>query len=184
MTKVLNQDQIDKLKKAIHDHPFKRHNMHGTHVIGRAQSAPENAACIEAWRELLGQDLWNDLEKITYPLENPIIGMVGNIYEEGTYFGLHIDGVFSEEWPEKGVVSYTNLIVLERSPDLDGGYLVKTDLSLLDTYLTSTIQFKQTPLELLDLQEGEMTVWDNTTIHGVTQIKKGHRITLGVGKFG
>ena len=182
MKKVLTKDQIDALKKAVLDHPSKRYNASGACVIGRGRSAKESGDCILAWKDLLGKDLWDLLERITYPPELPIDGVAANIYEKGASFGLHIDGSYSGD-PENNIITYTNIIVLERSDDLEGGLLVKTDLSFLNPYIISNIEFKNTPLEVLDLQEGEMTFWDNTTIHGVSQVKKGYRMTIGIGKL-
>lgn len=185
MTTLLDLDKLKQIQEIALQFPHQRFNMHGNRVIGRSADPVVNLEYIKIWKEMLGPELWDYLEENTYPYDGEIMNICGNYYVEGAYFGLHFDGTngYNHE-RDKDLVAYTNLIVLDKSEDLEGGLLVLADLSALAEYIDPKMKFTETPLEVIDPVVGEIVKWNAKTLHGVTQVKKGHRFSLGVGKMG
>lgn len=177
-------DRIEQLKKVVLSNPTIKHKNSGAISIG----VPPGADGMPEWKRLLGKELYDYLETIVYPYDKPIMLIRGNLYTKGTYFNLHIDNVLQTKddfinclsKEEKHVTSIT----LDKSDDLEGGLIVKGDIwDTLDAF-DMKLNINRTPLEIYDPKIGECISWDWNTIHGVTKIVNGSRLSLVVIKHG
>lgn len=179
---MISQDKLDKLKEVSFAFPHQRKNMHGNLVISRASDAKTNFERLEIWRDMLGEELWNFIEENTHPKTGRIMNICANWYEEGASFPLHFDAGNGGDYDDE--VPYTNLWVLDKSDDLEGGLFVKGDLTAIAKFVDPVALKVTCPLEVIDPQIGEMVVFKAETLHGITQIKKGYRMSLVIQKIG
>jgi hypothetical protein len=135
----------------------------------------------------LPQTFWNshktlfyELMDVTYPRDpNYIITATWmKCYCAGHYSGLHHD--FGEAYG--GEDFYINVIMIDQSPDLEGGVLVlagdSEDFQLSPDRASIRDRLDLNPFKI----PGEAIVWNPQTIHGVSQVKQGHRLIFACAK--
>ena len=126
------------------------------------------------------QELFNQLMDVTYPRDpNYVITATWmKCYCPGHYSGLHHD--FGENYG--GDDFYINVMMIDQSPDLDGGVLVLAGDSEDFSLSTGRASIR----DRLDInvfeRPGDAIVWNPHTIHGVSQVKRGHRLILACAK--
>jgi len=139
-------------------------------------------------------EAWDYLEKNTYPYDVPILDTWMNLYTstdfdlnsaEGEYFGLHQDQMDPVLGQRKTLLHVTS-ILLEKSDDCMGGYLVLGGDSL--GMLSAEERKNDTRdilsrLKVIDMKNpGDCVLWNGETLHGVSEVLKGSRITLMIVK--
>ena len=118
------------------------------------------------------------LKAITYPFDQPIINCWVKFYNTGEYSCLHTDDVKVIASSEEYKMGWTNSILIDQSPDLEGGDVVLAG----DGWEQSFDQIKSRLITLRHKDIGDTIVWDDKIVHGISQIEKGYRATLIVVK--
>lgn len=119
------------------------------------------------------KELYDFVEKNTYPPKAPIWMTFFKIYDESEYMALHIDdgGEFKDH------NQYTNSILIYKETDTIGGSLVFAGKGWPPP------RGELGELILVDQDvPGDLVWWDNKQVHGVSEIKSGSRIALIVFK--
>lgn len=126
------------------------------------------------------KELFDYLSEVTYPKDPDYIVSVTwmKYYGVDHYSGLHQE--FGEKFGAEDY--YINIILVEKSPDLDGGVLIVAgDSQEFDTFKKS-VSIRDRLYSIMFKNPGEGIVWNPQTVHGVTKVNKGHRLILGVAK--
>lgn len=159
-------------------HPNSSHNLIDTYV--------ENGG----WSEALAYEM-DYLKEHTYPFGADILYHWLKVYDEnqhhiGGFLGLHQDYHEFPELESKGEMITTNSILLHQSDDLEGGDLIfagdafddsKDPVEVSDRpYNTKHIMHRMEIDRHKDI--GDVMWWHGYTVHGVSRIKKGNRVTL------
>lgn len=140
-------------------------------------------------------DLADEMEYLkdhTYPFGADVFCHWLKVYDEnhqhhsGAFLGLHQDyGEFP--WLEaEGKMIITNSILLHHSDDLDGGELIFAGDSFDNTkdIISATERPYNTKhvMHRMEVEKheniGDVMWWHGYTVHGVSRIKKGNRITF------
>lgn len=139
-------------------------------------------------------EIYNYLKKNTYPFGEKITKTFIKVYganeEVGEFLPLHSDQQAGQSkhrnmfTPEERL-TITNTIILYRSDDLEGGEVVmagdsfepKSHARKSDTR-DLTYRLKILPLRNI----GDAAFWHGLTVHGVTSVTRGERISLIVTK--
>lgn len=139
-------------------------------------------------------DLSNEMEYLknyTYPFGAEVYCHWLKVYNEnqhhlGGFLGLHQDYGEFPELKNQGKMMITNSILLHQSDDLEGGELIFAGDSFDNTkdkikapdrpYNTQHIMHRME----IDKQKnvGDVMWWHGYTVHGVSRIKKGNRVTF------
>jgi hypothetical protein len=139
-------------------------------------------------------DLYNYIEKNVYPENVPIDNTWCKLYttetkvgptNQGEFIGLHQDREY--EWPpDDSQLIHTTSILLHRSEDAIGGYSVLAGDHQLQQPKEN--RFKDTRdimsrLVVENLTEpGESITWNGWTMHGVSEMQQGSRLSFVVFK--
>lgn len=181
--KKLDPDKVALLKNAVESNPERRKKPYGS---ATAIGVPKNGSGMPMWEKIMGSWLMDYLTSVTYPYDKPIILLRGNLYEEGTFFNLHIDNTIqSKDDFLSGIdnnLHHITSITLDKSDDLEGGEIIIGDCwDLWDTFELKP-NMNRKPLQIINPDVGECVYWDWNTLHGITEIKKGTRLSLVVVK--
>jgi hypothetical protein len=185
---MIPQDKLDKIKEVAHAFPHYRDGAGGQKVISRVIDSKTNFERLDIWREMLGEELWKYIEENTLPKGGKIMNICANWYGTGSSCPLHYDTGNGGEYDESGEVAYTNIWVAEKSDDLEGGYFIQGDLAAIAKFVDpqglSVISAIKCPLEALDPDVGESISFRSETLHGITKIQKGSRMSFVIQKVG
>lgn len=183
--KKLDLDKIELMKKALLENPQTRIKPYGgLTVVG----VPKGGSGLDLWKKILGPDLIKYLEDNTYPYGNSIDTIRGNIYKKGDFFNLHIDNLQSKEdffsGKKDSNIKHVTSITLYKSEDLIGGEIIIGDTWDIWNTFELDVNMNHIPLKIINPNIGDCVYWDWNTLHGVTQIKQGTRLSLLVLKNG
>lgn len=124
------------------------------------------------------KEIFNIIEKNTYPYDSPIFNSWCVWYGEGAFLGLHMDPFDSTD--EKTI--FNTSILVHQSEDLEGGeVIVAGDIpdNASDAYTYR--KAAMTRLKVIRHDDiGSAVHWHPGTVHGVGDIRQGERITLMV----
>ena len=142
---------------------------------------------------------WNDdlaeemeyLKYHTYPFGADILCHWLKVYDEnhhhlGGFLGLHQDHHEFPHLEAKNMMITTNSILLHQSDDLEGGDLIFAGDAFDDS--KDPVEVKDRPYNTKHImhrmeidrhkQAGDVMWWHGYTVHGVSRIKKGNRVTF------
>lgn len=134
-------------------------------------------------------EIFEYLEKNTYPENLPINRIWFKKYtsdtslgtSSGEFIGLHQDR-FYETPEDKESLIHTNSILLEISPDADGGYTVLAGDDIEDKDLKNRFKDTRDRMSRLIAENistpGDTMVWNGWTLHGVSEMKSGKKLNL------
>lgn len=139
------------------------------------------------------QDIFDYLTKNIHPIDAPIFDSWINIYQpnskmgttKGEFFGLHQDKYDDPDSMGKSIM-HTTSILINATDDIKGGHIVLAGDSP-DTGLPEN-RWKDTRdimcrLSVIEMKEpGERCIWNGETVHGVSEVEQGCRITLVIVK--
>lgn len=196
---VGQKDSLDfAILKPLLDFALNNYHDFGTHITkSRHQMGLGPATYVDDKFENFWDDyreIWNYLEKNTYPYDVPIIDTWMNLYKstdadlnsaEGEYFGLHQDQM-DHILGERKTLLHVTSILLQKSDDCLGGYLVLGGDSLKmlspEERKTDTRDILAR-LKVIDMKRpGDCVLWNGETLHGVSEVTQGSRITLMIVK--
>lgn len=123
-------------------------------------------------------ELYEYLEKNTYPYDQPIGSYWMKWYGPGHFAGMHQDqyGKYAQDDTTNSVWYVTSILV--DSKDMVGGELVIAgDTSFLNTHVIAE------RMKVLNITTpGNGACWNQYTQHGVAEILEGERVTLMIAK--
>ena len=136
--------------------------------------------------------LYDYIEKNVYPEHTPIFDTWGKLYtvnsqagptNRGEFIGLHQDREY--EWPiDDNHLIHTTSILLQRSDDAVGGYSVLAGDSQFQGEKATRFKDSRDIMSRLVVENltvpGESIVWNGWTMHGVSEMTHGTRMTLVV----
>ena len=181
--KPLDPEKLQFLKDLFlgdSDFQYHRSNTHQQHWLGNLEHG-------DFWKD--HKELYDYVEKNTYPEDLPIHSSWFKLYTDSTkqgttsgeFIGLHQDKLY--EYPEdKESLVHTTAILLHRSEDASGGYTVLAGDDVLDGPVEK--RFKDTRdimsrLKVVNLiKTGETCVWNGWTMHGISEMESGTRLSL------
>lgn len=119
------------------------------------------------------QELYEYIEKNTYPHDVPIAHFWFKRYEAGEWSGLHQEKFLP--WIEEDNKKWwTTIILVERSNDLVGGETVIAG---------DSIEGIRDKLVVSHLEEiGDSMSWNSETFHGLAEVTQGRRTVLVINK--
>ena len=135
------------------------------------------------------EDIFDYLTKNVYPENVPIFDSWINIYKpnskmgtsKGEFFGLHQDKYDDPDDMGKSLM-HTTSILLDATEDIKGGHIViagdSQDTGAYEDRWKDTRDI-MSRLSVIEMKKpGERCVWNGETLHGVSEVEQGCRITL------
>ena len=139
------------------------------------------------------EPLMSYLEKHTYPFKKPVESMWMNYYSAdmknengfGGFLGLHQD---YHNWKDRSGdhMVFVNSVLIDQSDDMVGGEIVLAGDSIETRQATIRREIDTRDimhrLKVIRQKPGDVIFWNGLTLHGVSQIEKGDRLTMMVVK--
>ena len=189
------QHIVEHLKHVVLTYPYKKESgsgLGGWISVGKVPKEQRATITLKVlmdkWFEMIDPEVKKWIQDNLPPYGKEILDIRGNIYGEGTSLSLHNDIMpipLDSFFTEKNVDDwncYTSVITLDRSEDLIGSYTVVGDLFILEECFGKTSKLTKQNLDIIDPQTGDCYVWDGYLLHGISEIKRGSRISIAIAK--